>query len=1371
MRDVACNDKNRVDGMLKWFGLRSRLSLLVLIALLPIVGLYAYLAGKTESSQSMAVALAKKSLQSDVLLAAEQQQRLLEGANLLLGRIASETLTHTANQEDCVRHFKRLHSQHASYVNFAFVGLDGRVSCHALDTAGRLYVGDRSFVQAALAGRSFAVDEYRVGRITGRPVLGIGMPVYGDGGVLKGVATTGLDIATLGEALSGIRMLEGAQLRMLDRAGNVLAVQPPSPQMLGKPEGDAIILKASLAAQAGVYEASDATGVQRLYAYAPVGGKLHDGLFVAISAPRDVVVSGGAAGLPRALWLYLLGAVVFVAFCTWWLGTRLIAGPANAILKQANEVVGGNLQARISGPFMQRGDIGKIAHAFNRMAESLQARREELDTALRHADEERNLLDMILNSMSEGVVAINTEGRFLVFNAAAAQLFGAPATGATLDDWRRDHELLRLDGNIVYPAEERPLALALRGVIVDDWDVRLRRPGDSERILRINIRPLRCADSQPMGGVAVIRDITAIKASEDFKLAQEQVLALIAAGGRLTWALEAIVLLMEKSLPGTLCSILLVDGGKLRHGASPSLPQSYAEAVEGMLVGEGRGCCGTAAYRREAVAVEDIGLEPLMADCPDLLIVHGLRACRATPVLSAAGEVLATFAVYSEVPLPPHAGDRNLMATVTRLARIALERARAEAALVSSEARFREMAENIDDMFYNFDVRSGRLLYVSPGYEKIWGHSRESLYVAPHTLFESVISEDRSALQLRIDRNQAGESSDTQYRITTADGRVRWVRDHTYPVFNAAGQVERLVGTARDITESKLANIALANTNRALQMLSLCSMAMNRFEDEIALLEEVCRIAVEVGGYRMAWIGYLQDDEGQSIKPIAHAGHVDGYLDEIELSMRPDHFTGQGPAGQALRSGMPQQSRDIGQAENFFYWSKEALQRGYRSALFLPLLDEQRSFGVLGLYSTDVQYFVDEEIRLFQEFAGNLSFGITSLRVRLERRRDQALARQAAAKLKEQASLLDRAQDAIMVHNLDLTIRFWNKSAERLYGWTAEDVLGKTMVEFMYREPQILQGAMSQTLGRQGDWTGELEQVARDGSTVLIEARWTVVRDEQGQINGVLCINTDIGERKRAREEILQLNSTLEARVQQRTAQLEFANKQLEAFAYSVSHDLRSPLGAVDGFSDLLLRSLEKASDDSQAERRRHYLGRIRAGVSQMGELIDAMLSLAQVSRSSLLWESVDLSSIANALLQGYRERDPARKTLLQVEPGLQAQGDPRLLKQVLDNLLGNAWKFSGKRPRTEIEFGHQTGAHGETIYFVRDNGAGFDMAYAEKLFGAFQRLHSLTEFAGTGIGLASVHRIIARHGGRVWAHSETGQGATFYFTLGQETL
>jgi light-regulated signal transduction histidine kinase (bacteriophytochrome) len=163
--------------------------------------------------------------------------------------------------------------------------------------------------------------------------------------------------------------------------------------------------------------------------------------------------------------------------------------------------------------------------------------------------------------------------------------------------------------------------------------------------------------------------------------------------------------------------------------------------------------------------------------------------------------------------------------------------------------------------------------------------------------------------------------------------------------------------------------------------------------------------------------------------------------------------------------------------------------------------------------------------------------------------------------------------------------------------------------------------------------------------------------------------------------------------------------------------------------------------------------------------------SLAQVSRASLLWEPVDLSALAEALLSRCHEREPGRATQRQVEAGLLAQGDPRLLKQVLDNLLGNAWKFSAGQARTEITVGHETSSAGQTVYFVRDNGAGFDMAYADKLFGAFERLHTQDEFVGTGIGLATVQRIIARHGGKIWGESAPGCGATFYFTLGTATL
>jgi signal transduction histidine kinase len=232
--------------------------------------------------------------------------------------------------------------------------------------------------------------------------------------------------------------------------------------------------------------------------------------------------------------------------------------------------------------------------------------------------------------------------------------------------------------------------------------------------------------------------------------------------------------------------------------------------------------------------------------------------------------------------------------------------------------------------------------------------------------------------------------------------------------------------------------------------------------------------------------------------------------------------------------------------------------------------------------------------------------------------------------------------------------------------------------------------------------------------------------------------------------------------LRQRTAELETANKELEAFSYSVSHDLRTPLRGINGFSQALLEDYADQLDHTG----RSYLQRVRAAAVNMGQLIDDLLGLAQITRSELHREPVDMSALAREVASALQQRDPERQVAFAIGERLAARGDRRLLRVLLENLIGNAWKFTSKRPRASIAFG--AACHdGTTVYFVRDDGDGFDMAYAHKLFGAFQRLHAMAEFEGTGIGLATVHRIVHRHGGRVWAEGAVGQGATFYFTLG----
>jgi signal transduction histidine kinase len=242
---------------------------------------------------------------------------------------------------------------------------------------------------------------------------------------------------------------------------------------------------------------------------------------------------------------------------------------------------------------------------------------------------------------------------------------------------------------------------------------------------------------------------------------------------------------------------------------------------------------------------------------------------------------------------------------------------------------------------------------------------------------------------------------------------------------------------------------------------------------------------------------------------------------------------------------------------------------------------------------------------------------------------------------------------------------------------------------------------------------------------------------------------------------VLRAKEDLELRVVERTAELEAANRELEAFAYSVSHDLRAPLRAIDGFSRAIEEDQAHRLDDEGKE----HFERVRAAAAKMGQLIDALLNLSRMTRVKMNRVPVDLSRIAQAFADELKKAGPERKAEFVIAKGMTVTGDPPMLRAAVDNLLENAWKFTAKRETAHIEFGVDQ-RDGKDVYFVRDNGAGFDMSYASKLFGAFQRLHASDDFPGMGIGLATVQRIICRHGGRIWAEGEPGKGATFYFTV-----
>lgn len=339
-------------------------------------------------------------------------------------------------------------------------------------------------------------------------------------------------------------------------------------------------------------------------------------------------------------------------------------------------------------------------------------------------------------------------------------------------------------------------------------------------------------------------------------------------------------------------------------------------------------------------------------------------------------------------------------------------------------------------------------------------------------------------------------------------------------------------------------------------------------------------------------------------------------------------------------------------------------------------------------------------------------------------------------------SVLESMFNCVLVLDEKGTILTVNRLTVQTFGYSKTELIGLSMYEILHEDMRLLSP----------NTNIETEAYTRSGHKFAVLVSVASL-DEQPKIPSKLrvCVIKDISESKR-----------LENEIKERNLALSVANQELEAFSYSVSHDLRAPLRIIDGFSQALV---EDAGDQLQGEAKVH-LERIRAGVQKMGQLIDAVLNLSRLTRAAMTITELDLTAMAKNIISELRNLEPGRKVEVMVHEDLEAYGDQVLVKVTLENLLGNAWKYTSKKEVAKIEFGKTTKNDTE-VFFVRDNGAGFDMNYAKKLFTPFQRLHTQSEFSGTGIGLASVKRIIHRHGGTIWAESELDKGTTFYFTLG----
>jgi PAS domain S-box-containing protein len=364
--------------------------------------------------------------------------------------------------------------------------------------------------------------------------------------------------------------------------------------------------------------------------------------------------------------------------------------------------------------------------------------------------------------------------------------------------------------------------------------------------------------------------------------------------------------------------------------------------------------------------------------------------------------------------------------------------------------------------------------------------------------------------------------------------------------------------------------------------------------------------------------------------------------------------------------------------------------------------------------------------------------------------RDITERKQAEQQRARLAAIVESSDDAIIGKTLGGVITSWNEGAHRLFGYAAAEIVGKPISLLVPPEREDEESIILETVAKGEVKRFDTERLRKDGRHVDVSITVSPVRDAMGIVVGISKVARDITDRRRAEMSLARAKDSAEA-----------ANRELEAFSYSVAHDLRAPLRGMNGFAQVLLDTYrDKLDADGQ-----DFLQEILLNASKMADLIDGLLSLARVTRSDLKREHADLSAIVREAVARLRAAEPQRAVEMTVQDALSADVDPRLARALFENLLGNAWKFTGKQEVARIDFG-AVEKDGALVFFVRDNGAGFDMAFAKKLFAPFQRLHTVDEFAGTGIGLATVQRIVHRHGGRIWAEGAVGCGASFYFTV-----
>ena len=704
------------------------------------------------------------------------------------------------------------------------------------------------------------------------------------------------------------------------------------------------------------------------------------------------------------------------------------------------------------------------------------------------------------------------------------------------------------------------------------------------------------------------------------------------------------------------------------------------------------------------------------------------------------------------------------------------ERTRTENALRESQSRLNLALSAAKMGIWDWEINQDIITWSDRVYE-IWGIEKEVFQNNIQGFTELIHPDDRHFVNQSIENCLSRITPDyrVEHRIILQSGEIRWLETQGQVYYNENSKPARMAGTTADITDRKQNEQTIRDVNNnlknytdtlerrsgLLQLGAEVARAATAILDSHALSQQVVEMVQKQFNLYYAGLFLLEDNPGWAIlragtgqagSKMLETGHR---LQVSETSM----------VGWCIVNCQARIALDVGEEAVRF---SNPLLPETRSELALPLVSRGEVLGALTIQSDKPSAFSQEDIATFETMADLLANAILNARLYdqvqrelEERKRAEGKIRQLnielESRVKRRTAALQASEEKFraLSENNPLQIARYDRDGRYLYvnhlgqgdKLSPENAIGKTLREVFGAFPSI-------------DFAEEkIQQVFDSGKPLRTEYElknfvglWSLAPefDPHGNVVSVISTTLDITDRKKTEEEL-----------RQRSAELQVANRELEAFSYSISHDLRAPLRAVDGFTRILMDDFASQIPQEGLV----FLQRTRQAAQNMGQLIDDLLRLSRITRAELHCQSVDLSALSRDIYEKLKTTEPGRDVKILIARNLKTRGDERLIKVALENLINNAWKFTAKTPKAIIRIG-KIAQDGKDAFYVSDNGVGFNMNYVDKLFGPFQRLHTVDEFPGTGIGLAIVKRIIHKHGGRVWPHSEPGKGTTFFFTL-----